>query len=88
MDQSIKEYLSKIGAIGGKKSRRKLDSVLAKEMVRVREARRAFRTYYARCFWSYDPNLNIGLNDVAWVAEQLKKNGDLSAWKIGVRLCP
>ena len=38
-------------------------------MVKVREARRAFRRFRVRCFWSYRPDLEIGLEDVPWVAE-------------------
>lgn len=57
-------------------------------MVAVREARRAFRRFYAACFWSYRPDLVIGLEDVRWVAEQLMKHGDREAWRIGRSLCP
>ena len=56
-------------------------------MVRVREARRAFRRFYANCFWSYRPDLVIGTDDVAWVAEQLMKHGTREAWLVGARLC-
>lgn len=56
-------------------------------MVRVREARRAFRRFHASCFWSYRPDLTITLDDVPWVAEQLKKHGNREAWRIGTRLC-
>lgn len=56
-------------------------------MVKVREARRAFRKFRTKCFWSYRSDLEIGLEDVAWVAEQLMKHGDREAWRIGARLC-
>ena len=85
MDE-IRNYLSEIGRRGGKKSRR-LDSATARDMVRVREARRAFRRYRAQCFWSSPPDLEIRLEDVGWVAEQLMKYGDRQAWRIGARLC-
>jgi hypothetical protein len=39
----IRRYLAEIGARGGRKSRRKLDPETAREMVRVREAKRAER---------------------------------------------
>ncbi len=39
------------------------------------------------CFWSYRKDLDIGLADVDWVAETLKKNGDMRAWKAAERLC-
>jgi hypothetical protein len=86
MDE-IKTYLAEIGRRGGRKSRRKLDSATARDMVRVREARRAFRRYRVQCFWSNRPDLEIRLEDVPWVAEQLMKYGDRQAWDIGARLC-
>lgn len=85
--EDIKRYLAEIGARGGRKSRRALSPEEAREMVRVREARRAFRRFRTRCFWSYRPDLEIGREDVAWVAEQLMKHGDREAWQVGARLC-
>lgn len=79
--------LAAIGARGGRKSRRSLDPETARAMVRVREARRAFKRFRTTCFWSYRPDLIIGINEVPWVAEQLKKHGDRAAWSVGVRLC-
>jgi hypothetical protein len=83
----IRGYLAQIGARGGRKSRRTLDPDDARAMVRVREARRAFRRFRTTCFWSYRPDLVIGLDDVAWVAEQLMKHGNREAWRVGARLC-
>lgn len=87
-DRAVREYLAAIGRRGGRKSRRTLDSESARRMVAVREARRAFRRFHAACFWSYRPDLVIGLGDVGWVAEQLMKHGDREAWRIGRSLCP
>jgi len=56
-------------------------------MVRVREARRAYRRFRTSCFWSYRPDLRIGLDDVDWVAETLLKNGNREAWQVGRSLC-
>jgi len=56
-------------------------------MVRVREARRAFRRFRTTCFWSCRPDLKIGIEDVPWVAEQLMKHGNREAWRVGARLC-
>ncbi|MEX0691191.1 MAG: hypothetical protein WD934_02815 [Gemmatimonadales bacterium] len=81
------KYLAEIGARGGRKSRRVLDPEAARSMVRVREARRAFKRFRTSCFWSYRPDLAIGVDDVAWVAEQLMKHGNREAWRIGARLC-
>jgi hypothetical protein len=83
----IKRYLAQIGSKGGRKSRRTLDSRTARTMVRVREARRAFRRFRTTCFWSCRPDLEIGAEDIAWVAEQLMKHGNREAWNAGVRLC-
>ena len=88
MDKSTRAFLAAIGRRGGIKSRRTLDPETARAMVRVREARRAFGRYYARCFWSYRRDLVIGLSDVPWVAEQLMKHGDQETWRIAATLLP
>jgi hypothetical protein len=88
MDDAVKQYLARIGRTGGKKSRRTLDPETARRMVRVREARRAFRRFRTQCFWSYTPDLEIGAADVTWVAENLMKHGNREAWRIGRSLCP
>jgi hypothetical protein len=88
MDPNVREYLAEIGRIGGRKSRRTLASETARRMVAVREARRAYRRFYTSCFWSHRPDLEIGLEDVEWVAGQLMKHGDRAAWRIGKSLCP
>ncbi len=87
MNETVRKYLAEIGRKGGKRSRRPLDSETARRMVRVREARRAFRRYHARCFWSFDPDYQVTQNDVEWVADHLKKHGDRTAWAVGVELC-
>jgi hypothetical protein len=83
----VKQYLRQIGRQGGLKSRRRLDPGTARDMVRVREARRAFRRFRATCFWSYRPDLVIGLAEVPWVVEQLRKQGNREAWRAAERLC-
>jgi len=83
----IRRYLAAIGARGGRKSRRTLDADTARTMVRVREARRAFRRFRASCFWSYRSDLVITVNDIPWVTEQLMKQGNRDAWRIGAKLC-
>lgn len=88
MDESVREYLARIGRKGGRRSRRSLGSDTARDMVRVREARRAYRRFRASCFWSHPPDLAIGLGDVPWVAETLMKHGNREAWRIGRSLCP
>ena len=83
----IRAYLAAIGARGGRKSRRVLDPETARGMVKVREARKAFRRFRATCFWSYRSDMVIGLADVRWVAEQLMKHGNRDAWRVGAALC-
>ena len=87
MTDPIREYLAEIGRRGGRKSRRSLDAETARDMVRVREARRAFREFHAACFWSYDPGYQVQIEDVPWVIEQLMRHGGRKGWEVGARLC-
>jgi hypothetical protein len=87
MDQNIREYLAEIGRRGGRASRRTLNPEQARAMVRVREARRAYRRFHAQCFWSYAPDLRITGADVPWVLEQLRRHGGRAAWNEAARLC-
>jgi hypothetical protein len=87
MDSRTRAWLAEIGSRGGKRSRRVLTPEHARDMVRVREARRAYRIYHTQCFWSFDPSYRIGPADVAWVAEQLQRHGDRDAWLLGAKLC-
>jgi hypothetical protein len=87
MDDRVREYLARIGRRGGLKSRRTLDPETARRMVAVREARRALERFHTSCFWSYRRDLEIGPDDVSWVAEQLMKHGDREAWRVAKNLC-
>jgi len=87
MEESVRQYLSRIGRKGGQASRRALDPEMARRMVQLREARRAFRKYRTQCFWFVDPNFKIGFEDIAWVSAQLMKHGGREAWLLGSRLC-
>ncbi len=87
MDQAIKNYLSAIGQKGGQKSKRVLTKTKAKEMVRLREAKKAYRLFYHQCFWSFDPHLKIKVNDVDWIVTQLKKCGNRETLLWVARLC-
>jgi hypothetical protein len=87
MDPLVSRYLAAIGRRGGLASRRILDPEAARAMVRVRVAKRAYRKFYARCFWSYDPDLKIEAADAPWVAEQLMKNVGREAWEVAAGLC-
>jgi len=85
--ETVREYLAKIGRKGGKASRRSLTTEQARNMVRVREARKLFKMYYARCFWSFDPHYRIELKDLPWVVRQLRINGDRKLWELASKLC-
>lgn len=87
MDKDIRSYLAKIGRRGGLKSRRALSPDAARQMVRVREAKRAFARFRTSCFWSFDPTLDVTVSDLPWIADQLRKNGGREAWRIADRLC-
>ncbi len=87
MDESVRAHLAMIGRKGGIKSRRSLDPDQARSMVRIREARRAYRRFHASCFWSYRRDLPLGAGDVPWVAEQLMRHGDREAWNVANGLC-
>lgn len=87
MDPAVRRYLSDIGRRGGRKSRRALSPEIARGMVRLREARRAYLRYQTSCFWSFDPDRRIAAADIPWVVEQLQKNGGRRAWEVAARLC-
>lgn len=87
MRQAVKQYLAQIGRKGGQKSRGQLSPETAKSMVKIREARRAFRNFYTSCFWSFDEGYVIQAADIPWVAQQLRKHGNHKAWKVAQSLC-
>ena len=87
MHRAASQYLSSIGRRGGLISRRRLTRAEARDMVRVREARRAYRRFHAACFWSFDPSYRIALADVPWVAKQLMTHGGRAGWELGTKLC-
>jgi hypothetical protein len=87
VDAQVRAYLSTIGRRGGRKSRRRLDPEMARDMVRLREARRAFRRFHTQCFWFCDPDYEVTLRDVPWVADRLMTFGGRTGWELGARLC-
>jgi hypothetical protein len=86
-DTRIREYLSQIGRKGGEKSRRNLSAADARNMVRVREARRAFLDFYAQCFWYLRPDMKVTLDDVAEIVRGLRKNGGRQGFIRADKLC-
>lgn len=87
MDENTRKYLSSIGKRGGQKSKRQLTSDQAKEMVRIREARKYFREFYAQCFWSLRPDLQITIDRIPMVIEKLRSFGGPAGWKAAEKLC-
>ena len=85
---NISAYLAEIGRKGGKKSRRRLTPEDARNMVRVREARRAFREFHAQCFWYMRPDMAITLADVPEVARGLRQHGGRQGFILAAKLCP
>ena len=71
----------------GSRSRRALSSADARDMVRVREARRAFREFHAQCFWHLRPDLQVSLDDVPEIVRGLRRNGGRKGFVVAARLC-
>lgn len=56
-------------------------------MVRLREARRAFRRFHTQCFWSTDPGYVLSADDIPWASERLMTYGGRAGWEAGSKLC-
>jgi len=84
---TVKAYLASIGQKGGLKSRRRLSSEDARNMVRLREAKRAFRLFRSQCFWYMRENMDITLADVPEIARGLRQNGGRQGFLLASRLC-
>ncbi len=82
----VSKYLAAIGRRGGLKSRRTLDPETARQMVRLREARRAFRRFHDECFPSFPADRILAKDDIPWVAERLIGYGQDNARQTGARL--
>jgi hypothetical protein len=87
MNPRVRAYLSEIGRRGGRRSRRILDPETARRMVLLREARRAFKRFHGRCFWSSPKDYVVKMEDIAWVGRQLITHGGREGWRVGAQLC-
>lgn len=87
VSSEVSAYLRRIARKGGLKSRRVLSSSAARDMVRVREARRAFLRFYTRCFWFMDPDTTITLDDVPAIVRGLRQNGGREGFVLAAKLC-
>ena len=84
---SVSAYLSEIGRKGGQKSRRCLTRQDARNMVRVREARKAFRAFYAQCFWFMREDMEVKLSDIPEIVRGLRLNGGRQGFLLAAKLC-
>jgi len=81
--QAVSAYLAEIGRKGGTKSRRRLSPDAARDMVRVREARKIFREFHAQCFWFMRPDLRVTIEDIPELVRGLRRIGSYRAvWLI------
>jgi hypothetical protein len=87
MNPEVRAYLAEIGRRGGRRSRRVLAPEVARGMVRLREARRAFKRFRSLCFWSSPKGYVVTMDDLPWVARQLMTHGGREGWRIGSSLC-
>jgi hypothetical protein len=62
-------------------------SAEARDRVRVREARWAFRDYHAQCFWYLRPDMQVTLRDVPEIVRGLRRNGGRRGFLLAARLC-
>ena len=69
------------------RNRRALSSTDARDMARVREARRAFREFHAQCFWYLRPDLQVSLDDIPEIVRGLRRNGGRKGFLVAARLC-
>lgn len=83
----IHQYLARIGRKGGRKSRRVLSAEDARDMVRVREARRAFQAFHAQCFWHMRKDMRVTREDIPAIIRGLRKNGGRRGFLVAATLC-
>lgn len=80
-------HLSEVGRKGGTKSRRHLSPDDARNMVRVREARKAFRAFHAQCFWFMREDMLVTLSDIPVIVRGLRQNGGRQGYLLAEKLC-
>jgi hypothetical protein len=85
--EEVRAYLARIGRKGGEKSRRFLSPDEARNMVRVREAQRAFHRFYAQCFWYFRQDMKVTSADIPEIVRGLRKNGGQEGFLLAAKLC-
>ncbi len=56
-------------------------------MVRLREARRAFRRFHAQCFWFMREDMEITAADIPVIVRGLQENGGRQGFLLAAKLC-
>ena len=56
-------------------------------MVRVREARKIFREFYAQCFWFMRADLRVTVEDIPELVRGLRQNGGRQGFLLAAKLC-
>ena len=84
---TVSRYLATIGRRGGAKSRRTLSQEQARNMVRVREAMKAFRMFHTQCFWYLAKDMKVTIRDIPEIARGLRMNGGRKGFLLAERLC-
>jgi hypothetical protein len=54
---------------------------------RLALARLAFKEFFALCFWSSDPNLEICEEDIPFVVRRLRHYGGHKGYRVAAELC-
>ncbi len=54
---------------------------------RLELARRAFREFYAQCFWSYRQDAEITEERIPFVIRGLREHGGLAGYRVAAELC-
>lgn len=54
---------------------------------RLELARRAFKEFYAQCFWSYRPDAEITEDKIPFVIRGLREHGGLAGYRVAAQLC-
>lgn len=59
----------------------------ARQERRLQLARQAFKEFFAQCFWSSDPNLEIRAEDIPFVIRGLRYHGGHRGYRLAAELC-
>ena len=54
---------------------------------RLELARKAFKDFYARCFWSYREDAEIGEEDISGIIRELRHYGGAKGYQAVAKLC-